>query len=91
MRIVDRVGSVLVDGSSERGVVERTIVLVCTLYCLLLITLPSTYGALAAWLIALLGAVRGAVWRGFYGRYRLALWGMVALVLVNALVARFPA
>lgn len=91
MRIVDRVESVLVDGSSERGVVERTIVLVCTLYCLLLITLPSTYGALAAWLIALLGAVRGTVWRGFYGRYRLALWGMVALVLVNALVARFPA
>ena len=75
----------------ERGVVERTIVLVCTLCCLLLIALPSTYGTSVAWLIALIGALRGGVWRGFYERYRFALWGMVALVLVNALAARFPA
>jgi len=87
----DRVEPVFVDGAGERGAVERTIVLVCTLYCLLLIALPSTYGTSVAWLIALVGAVRGRVWRGFYERYRVALWGMVALVVVNALVARFPA
>ncbi len=80
-----------VGGADERGVVERTIVLVCTLYCLLLIALPSTYGTSAAWLIALVGALRGGAWRGFYERYRLALWGMAALVLVNAIAARFPA
>lgn len=77
--------------ADERGVVERTIVLVCTLYCLLLIALPSTYGTSIAWLIALVGALRGGVWRGFYARYRIALGAMFGLVLVNALAARFPA
>lgn len=80
-----------VGAAPERGAVERTIVLVATLYCLLLIALPSAYGTSAAWLIALLGALRGGVWRDFYARYRFALWGLLALVLVNALAARFPA
>ncbi len=91
MRMIDRVESAFVDHSGERGAVERMVVLTCTLYCLLLIALPSTYGASVAWLIALVGAVRGGVWRAFYERYRFALWGMVALVVINALVARFPA
>jgi len=80
-----------VGAANERGVVERTIVLVCTLYCLLLIALPSTYGTSVAWLVALVGALRGGVWQGFYERYRVALWVMFGLLLVNALAARFPA
>lgn len=80
-----------VGAANERGVVERTIVLVCTLYCLLLIALPSTYGASVAWLVALVGALRGGVWQEFYERYRVALWVMFGLVLVNVLAARFPA
>lgn len=80
-----------VGAANERGVVERTIVLVCTLYCLLLIALPSTYGTSVAWLVALVGALRGGVWQEFYVRYRVALWVMLGLVLVNALAARFPA
>lgn len=79
-----------VGAADERGVVERTIVLVCTLYCLLLIALPSTYGTSIAWLIAVVGALRGGVWRGFYARYRIALWAMFGLVVVNVLAARFP-
>lgn len=81
----------VVGAVDARGVVERTVVLVCTLYCLLLIALPSTYGTSVAWLIALVGALRGGVWRGFYARYRIALWAMLGLVVVNALAARFPA
>lgn len=77
--------------TGEHGVVERTIVLVCVLYCFFLTPLPSSYGASSAWLIALLGALRGGMWRGFYERYWGALWGMAALVLVNAFAARFPA
>lgn len=77
--------------TGEHGVVERTIVLVCVLYSFFLTPLPSSYGASSAWLIALLGALRGGMWRGFYERYWGALWGMAALVLVNAFAARFPA
>lgn len=77
--------------TGEHGVVERTIVLICVLYCFFLTPLPSSYGASSAWLIALLGALRGGMWRGFYERYWGALWGMAALVLVNAFAARFPA
>ena len=86
LTVSNRVGE-----TGERDVVERTIVLVCMLYCFLLIALPSSYGASSAWLIALLGALRGGMWRGFYERYWGALWGMAALVLVNAFAARFPA
>ena len=86
LTVSNRVGE-----TGERGVVERTIVLVCMLYCFLLIALPSSYGTSSVWLIALLGALRGGIWRGFYERYWAALWGMAALVLVNAFAARFPA
>ena len=89
MRIHDLMALTSVSAANERGVVERTIVLVCTLYCLLLIALPSTYGTSIAWLIALVGALRGGVWQEFYVRYRVALWVMLGLVLVNALAARF--
>lgn len=74
-----------------RGAPERALVLACTLYCLAAMSLPSAYGASVAGLVALVGALRGGMWRVFYVRYRAGLWTLIALVAINAIFARFPA
>lgn len=60
------------------------------LFCFFLIPAPGAYGVPAAWLLCLGLALYGGGWRSFYQQYRMAVWAMLALIVINALAARVP-
>ena len=60
------------------------------LYCFFMIPAPGTYGVPVIWLLCLGLALYVGGWRDFYQRYRMAVWAMLVLIVVNALAARVP-
>ncbi|NLF53364.1 MAG: hypothetical protein GX576_02960, partial [Thauera phenolivorans] len=60
------------------------------LYCLLMASAPRAYGMSLALLLALALAVRSGMWKRFWARYQMAVWGVLALTAVNAGAAVLP-
>lgn len=60
------------------------------LFCFFLIPAPGAYGVPAAWLLCLGLALYGGGWRSFYQQYRMAVWALLALIVINTLAARVP-
>lgn len=61
------------------------------LFCFFMIPAPGAYGVPAAWLLCLAVAIYLGGWRGFFQQYRVVVWAMLALILLNASAARIPA
>jgi O-antigen ligase len=55
-----------------------------------MIPAPGAYGVPVVWLFCLGLALYGGGWRGFYQQYRMAVWAVLALIVINALAARVP-
>lgn len=55
-----------------------------------MIPAPGAYGVPAAWLICVGVALYLGGWRPFFSQYRMAVWAVLALVVINALAARVP-
>lgn len=60
------------------------------LFCFFMIPAPGAYGVPAAWLLCLGLALYGGGWRSFYPQYRMAVWAVLGLIVINALTARVP-
>ena len=60
------------------------------LFCFFMIPAPGAYGVPVVWLFCLGLALYGGGWRGFYQQYRMAVWAVLALIVINALAARVP-
>lgn len=60
------------------------------LFCFFMIPAPGAYGVPATWLLCVGLALYLGGWRPFFNQYRLAVWAMLALIVINALAARVP-
>lgn len=60
------------------------------LYCFFMIPAPGTYGVPVIWLLCLGLTLYVGGGRSFYQQYRMAVWAMLALIVINTLVARVP-
>lgn len=60
------------------------------LFCFFMIPAPGAYGVPAAWLLCVGLALYLGGWRPFFNQYRMAVWAMLALIVINALAARVP-
>src|SRR5690606_35919408 len=60
------------------------------LFCFFIIPAPGAYGVPAAWLLCVGLALYFGGWRPFFNQYRIAIWAMLALIVINALTARVP-
>ena len=60
------------------------------LFCFFMIPAPGAYGVPAAWLLCVGLALYFGGWRPFFNQYRIAIWAMLALIVINALTARVP-
>jgi len=60
------------------------------LFCFFMIPAPGAYGVHAAWLLCVGLALYLGGWRAFFQQYRMALWVMLVLIVINALTARVP-
>lgn len=60
------------------------------LFCFLMIPAPGAYGVPVIWLLCVGLALYLGGWRPFFNRYRMAVWVLLALIIINALAARVP-
>lgn len=60
------------------------------LFCFFMIPAPGAYGVPVAWLLSVGLALNLGGWRPFFNQYRMAVWAMLALIVINAIAARVP-
>ncbi len=61
-----------------------------TLFCFLMIPAPSSYGAPLAWVLSVGFALYLGAWNSFFPRYRMAIWAMLTLIVINVMTATVP-
>lgn len=62
----------------------------CSLFCFFMIPAPSAYGVPVAWLLGVGLALYFGGWGAFVRQYRVAIWAMLVLIVINVLNARVP-